>query len=398
MLNFYIYSTKIFNYKDNEILCNVKYFDLDKDNIIQVSNIIQIFNDLHNSETYILYIDITHDEDLYLIIKDIDFSKLIFDVIYFYSNKYLLHYDNCINLITYKIQYLESTPPFYHVVYKTKHLINSNTYNIMYINHTYFNIINYYKNIKCINGILLQTSGTCAYNSTFNGLFMTYKIRHLILYKFKATIRKHPELIDEIISSYKSDTCFEISKLTDVKIFSLFYYAFNKTYTSTNDYIPNIFSPSHYDIDHLGRIKSVYSEKYTLSKNIIKLLYKILKILKIRYFTIDNDMSKISEIPQLFISDLLIMSEPNFPIIKEETTKNIKLEYSLILLKNIFGQGHGHAVVGIKCNDKYMICDSNINNIIDIDWTFDIVKINRFYSANNLIYDHIAYAVYALEE
>ncbi len=185
--------------------------------------------------------------------------------------------------------------------------------------------------------------------------------------------------------------CFEVSRMNDVKIFSLFYIAFNKI--SAKKYVPNIFLPSHYDINHMERIKDLYGHKYVLPKNLIKLLCKILTTLKIKFKILNNDTFKSDETT----FELLIISNPN-SIDHNIEHKDIKykLEYSLICLKNKTELG-GHSVVGIKCNDKYIICDSNINNIIDIDWTLcDVNGINKFYSKFNLEFDTIQYCVYSL--
>lgn len=173
MLNFYVYNNGV-DINGSENIYPIKYINLYTDDITQLlkSDEINVYN--------ILYIDITHDENLFVLLKDIDFSVLLFNVIYFYSNVHLLSYDNCINLITYIVQYLESIPKYYNVVYRTKHLLNMSTYNVMYVSKK-FNIVLYYKDMNCTDGLLLQSTGTCVYNSTFNGLFMSDTTKYLIL-------------------------------------------------------------------------------------------------------------------------------------------------------------------------------------------------------------------------
>jgi len=222
----------------------------------------------------------------------------------------------------------------------------------------------------CIKGRLLQMSGTCYLNAIVNGFILTPTARKIALEKMRGIERaKYTKPINVDICERKDE-----------------YYFFRLLYNIICSGV-NI-RESAYKKDIMIEYSKIYSSDIGgQGGDIYNSLRKLLGIIDPKYidlsFRIDEEtFEQIFEEQLRSDGDFLIVhsrtrTEKSFNSkFLENADKFNKLVFNgdtfslaFVVFTYLFADGESHAVVGIKCDDNYMLVDSNVE-IIDIDWRY----------------------------
>ena len=243
---------------------------------------------------------------------------------------------------------------------------------------------------------MMQSIGTCWFNSIFNNLLLSQRCYSFFLNKYNQL----PEADKKIIRNKSLDNICPI-KLQRYN-FYYYFYKYHLNRSKIMDLVTMFFRPKNAQklINKLD-IRSPEWEKIRQGFHPDEAIPKILPIIMDSdEYTIHNVISRKTIITTKKTKFIFIRS-----YIAKITDPRIKIPQGFILDHTVivinFGHGNAHAISGYICNDEYYIYDSNNFKHYKLDWrdtknieTHGFLKLYTFLQKNvklTISYSYLCY-------